>query len=278
MSAPTLAAVELRCPELERSRTFFTDVLGLVESSASGEEVLLRCVGESARATVVLRASEKPGVAAVVLHDHDGIADWPDETSDGHLLRVLGRREQAEPYRGERIILNQPTPLRGVGVEPRRLAHVGLSAADPAAAAGWWQARLGYALRESVADDDGDVLATVSATPASCEVMLLRAAQHNGGGLHHVAFAVDQRDRIADAALLFAELAVPVEVGLGQHGVGQLSYIYFFEPSGNRLALIHSPLWWDADAAPVRWPAASRRRALWLWGAPPPSSFFEVHT
>jgi len=165
-----------------------------------------------------------------------------------------------------------------VGIEPRRLAHVALTVADPAIAAAWWQERLGYALRESVEDDDGELLSTVSATPASCEVMLVRAADRSGGGLHHVAFAVDQRDRIADAALLFAELAVPVEVGLGQHGVGQLSYIYFFEPSGNRVALVHSPLWWESGAAPVRWPAASWRRAMWLWGAPPPSSFFEVHT
>ncbi|HEX4033563.1 MAG TPA: VOC family protein [Solirubrobacteraceae bacterium] len=278
MNPPTLAAVELRCPDLERSRAFFVDVLGLLESDTADGEVSLRCVGESAHTSVVLRASDTPGLAAVVLHDRDGAENWPAATSDGHQLRVVGERQQAEPYQGERVILNQPTPLRGVGIEPRRLAHVGLTATDPAAAAAWWQEQLGYALRESVADDEGELLSTLSTTPASCEVMLVRSANDNGGGLHHVAFTVDQRDRIADAALLFAELAVPVEVGLGQHGVGQLSYIYFFEPSGNRLALIHSPLWWDAGAPPVRWPPESWRRALWLWGAPPPSSFLEVHT
>jgi catechol 2,3-dioxygenase len=108
--------------------------------------------------------------------------------------------------------------------------------------------------------------------------MLIRGTAPGPGALHHIAFAVDQRDRIADAALLFAELAVPVEVGLGQHGIGQISYLYAFEPSGNRIALVHSPLLWEPGAAAVRWPAETRRRALWLWGAPPPASFFEVNT
>jgi len=94
MSAPTLAAVELRCPELERSRAFFTEVLGLVESSASDGEVALRCVGESAYASVVLRAGEKPGVTAIVLHDPDDGSDWPARTSDGCKSPPSGARRR----------------------------------------------------------------------------------------------------------------------------------------------------------------------------------------
>jgi catechol 2,3-dioxygenase len=283
MSGPTLAGVELRCPKFEESRAFFTGVLGLVESDADDDTAYLRCVGESAHATVVLRRQERPGLDAIVLLERAGRNGEaprarPGSTSDGHTVRVVAERKLAAPYEGERLILNQPTPLRGVGVEPRRLTHVALAVAQPGVAADWWCEQLDYELRESVDDDQGALLATVATTPTSCDVMLVRGTQIQPGALHHVAFAVDQRDRIADAALLFAELAVPVEVGLGQHGVGQISYLYAFEPSGNRIALVHSPLLWEPGSVAVRWPAETWRRALWLWGAPPPASFFEVNT
>jgi catechol 2,3-dioxygenase len=280
VSAPTLASVELRCPKFEQSRAFFLDVLGLVESEASADTSLLRCVGESAQASVVLRRAERAGLARLVLLDtpRNGAGPWPEISIDGHPLRVVSERAPAPLHSGEHIVRNQPTPLRGVGVEPRRLSHVGLVAPDTRASAAWWHERLHYDLRETVEDGRGLLLSTLAATPAACEVMLVRGGAPQAGGLHHVAFAVDQRDRIADAALLFAELAVPVEVGLGQHGVGQLSYLYCFEPSGNRIALVNSPLQWQRDSGPVHWPPETWRRALWLWGAPPPASFFEVHT
>ena len=282
MRAPTLAGVELLCPDLEGSRTFFTEVLGLVESDASEEAVMLRCVGEAAHATVVLRRGPRPGLGEIELLDagvHDtSLPKWPSRTTDGHPIRVISRRQHAAPHRGERLVLNQPTPLRGVGVEPRRLAHVGLAVPEPTATAGWWCEQLAYVLRETVDDERGPLLATVAAASAPCDVLFLRASGDCTGALHHVAFAVDQRDRIADAALLFAELGIPVEVGLGQHGVGQLSYLYAFEPSGNRIALVHTPMVWEPDAEPVHWPAETWLKALWLWGAPPNASFFESHT
>ncbi|HEY1777252.1 MAG TPA: VOC family protein [Solirubrobacteraceae bacterium] len=283
MSGPTLAAVELRCPKFDESRAFFTDVLGLVESDADEQTSYLRCVGESAHASVVLRRDARAGLAALVLasssaHNGNDAGTWPQRTCDGHTIRVVPQRKRSEPYGGERLILNQPTPLRGIGVEPRRLAHVGLVVSEPQAAADWWSEHLGYELRESVEDEHGALLSTVAVTSASCDVMLVRHASAPSGAFHHVAFAVDQRDRIADAALYFAELAVPIEVGLGQHGVGQLSYLYAFEPSGNRIALVQSPLVWEPDSAPVHWSAETWPRALWLWGAPPPASFFEVNT
>ncbi|HTX09297.1 MAG TPA: VOC family protein [Solirubrobacteraceae bacterium] len=282
MKATSLIGVELRCPNLEASAAFFIETLGLVESASDDGASYLRCFGEDAHHTIVLRAAPRPGLELLVATVRADNGAPPVETlsaSGGHHIRLAGKRQSAPPFSGRRPVLNQPLPLRGVGIEPRRLGHVGLVVEDVAAARHWWVDQLGFALRETVEDDEGELLATLAVSAQACDVMLVRGEPRAPGSLHHVAFAVDQRDTIARAALLLAERSIPVEVGLGQHGLGQLSRLYCFEPSGNRIALVHSPLLYSSEPHPaVRWPAEARDRALMIWGAPPPASFFEVHT
>lgn len=282
MKATSLIGVELRCPDLEASAAFFVETMGLVESASEDGAIYLRCFGEDTHHTIVLRAATRPGLELLVVY---GTGDNGAPTADtlsatgGHRVRLAEKRPSPPPFSGRRPVLNQPLPLRGVGIEPRRLAHVGLVVEDVAAAGQWWADQLGFALRETVEDDEGELLATLAASAQACDVMLVRGEPRGPGSLHHVAFAVDQRDTIARAALLLAERSIPVEVGLGQHGLGQLSRLYCFEPSGNRIALVHSPLLYSSEPQPtVRWPAEARDRALMIWGAPPPASFFEVHT
>ncbi len=105
-----------------------------------------------------------------------------------------------------------------------------------------------------------------------------RARTPGEGALHHVAFAVDHRDDLGRTIDLFAETDTPVEAGPGQHGVGQLGYVYAFEPSGNRIAVVTSPVLALDDWEPVTWPLAQAHRGLHWWGAPLPDSFFSRHT
>lgn len=280
MKGVAIAGVQLRCPRFEESLEFFVRKLGMAETRRGPDRAELRCIGEEAEWTLALREAPAPGLDFVLVRteaEPDG-QPWLRSPA-GHELKLTSGLPAALPYAGTRPLLNQPLPMRGVGVEPRRLAHVGLVVADVEADSSWWQEELGFVLRESVEDGEGTMLATVAVTAQACDVMLLRGVPRHPGALHHVAFAVDQRDTIARAALLFAEHEVPVEVGLGQHGLGQYSYLYCLEPSGNRIALVHSPLLHlGGEASPVRWPAESTETALFMWGAPPNASFFENHT
>ena len=282
MSAAALARVELGCRDLDASRQFFVETLGLLETEASADRVALRCYGERYAASLVLLRSERSGLVRLVWRGDGGNGTRPPEavSPDGHASHEAASLELAPaPARPPRM-RNQPAPLAGIGIEPRRLAHAALFVEDPAASLAWWSEQAGLAARELVEDVEGGfqvVTAGVSPHPADL-VLLRRFGVGTAGALHHVAFAVDNRDELARAIDLFAEHDVPVECGPGQHGIGQLGFVYCFEPSGNRIAIVTSPLVLLDDWEPVTWPAAEAHRALHWWGAPLPQSFLEHHT
>jgi catechol 2,3-dioxygenase-like lactoylglutathione lyase family enzyme len=275
-AASEVIGVELGCKGLAESRDFFTGTLGLLISEQTGTGCQLRCVGEDLFGSVHLQEGDGPAIRRLTLRgDVDAVLQAPPVLGDFEVA-VVASPPRAPRYAGARPVLNQPTPLRGIGVEPRRLDHVAFLVADLAAAADWLVAELGFAVRETVTDDHGQLLMTLAVSSQACDVMLLRGRPDVEPALHHIAFAVDQRDAIARAALLLAERAVPIETGLGQHGVAQMSYLYCFEPSGMRVSLSHSPIVVHDPRQPaVEWPPEARDRALMLWGAPTPESFFE---
>lgn len=284
MSVAGIAHVELACDDLAASRRFFTETLGLVESSSGADSVTLRCFGERRAASLILHRAERSGLVRIVWRlprsaDTNGKATGEEISPDGHRAASIQQVAPApEPERTPRM-RNQPSPLRGVGVEPRRLAHVGLLVEDPRASAAWWEQHFGLLPRELVEGKDGQArLTSIGASPLPADLLLIEGEEPGEGALHHVAFAVDHRDDLGRTIDLFAESDTPVEAGPGQHGVGQLGYVYAFEPSGNRIAVVTSPLLALDDWEPVTWPLAQAHRGLHWWGAPLPDSFFSRHT
>ncbi len=284
MSVAGIAHVELACDDLAASRHFFAETLGLVETSSGADTVSFRCFGERRATSLVLHRAEKSGLVRIVWRlrksaETNGKATGEEISPDGHAAASIQHITPApEPERAPRM-LNQASPLRGVGIEPRRLAHVGLLVRDPRSSAAWWEQRFGLTLREEVEGKDGEVrLASIGASPLPADLLLIKGEEAGEGALHHVAFAVDHRDDLGRTIDLFAESDTPVEAGPGQHGVGQLGYVYAFEPSGNRIAVVTSPLLALDDWEPVTWPLAQAHRGMHWWGAPLPDSFFSRHT
>ena len=65
------------------------------------------------------------------------------------------------------------------------------------------------------------------------------AADFSGvpGRIHHLAFWLESNDDMYRAADLLAEAGTPVEFGVGRHGIGEQTYLYFREPGGVRIEL-----------------------------------------
>lgn len=278
--------VTLRCPALEASERFFTDVLGLLITERAEGSVALRCFGDRARASVRLVAARTPGIDSTLWLSTTGAdsAPFPDgwrrteegleaASPDGHVARVAGRLDSfAAPAPRQR---NQPSPRRGVGIEPRRLSHVALLAVDAAASASWWMQSLGFEPRERI---ESDALPTIVALGVSAQPLDL-ILFGGGRGLHHVAFAVDSRDALFQAIDILAEGPGSVEAGPGQHGLAEMAFVYAREPSGNRIALTHSPLLaLPGDWLPITWSGRDAERAMRSWGAPLPETFWEGPT
>jgi len=57
------------------------------------------------------------------------------------------------------------------------------------------------------------------------------------GRIHHLAFWLESNDEMYRAASLLVEAGTPIEYGVGRHGIGEQTYLYFREPGGVRIEL-----------------------------------------
>jgi catechol 2,3-dioxygenase len=87
------------------------------------------------------------------------------------------------------------------------------------------------------------------------------------GRLHHVAFAVDQREDILRAADLFLEDGVHIETGPHKHAIQQTFFLYVWEPGGNRIEIVNagSRLILAPDWEVITWTEADRAKGQ-AWG------------
>jgi len=79
------------------------------------------------------------------------------------------------------------------------------------------------------------------------------------GRLHHVTYALDQREHILQAADIFLENGVHIETGPHKHAVQQTFFLDVWEPAGNRVE-------------PIVWTETERRKGQ-AWGLKTIESF-----
>lgn len=87
------------------------------------------------------------------------------------------------------------------------------------------------------------------------------------GRLHHVAFAVDQREDILRGADLFLEDGVFIETGPHKHAIQQTFFLYVWEPGGNRIEIVNAGarLVLAPDCKLITWTEAERAKGQ-AWG------------
>lgn len=297
-----LGYVELLTPVLDESLRFFTELLSLVEVERDGESVYLRCWDDYEVFSVKLTSSEHAGVGAVGLRaaspealEHvaevavDGGHDvtWHGgalgrgrtcafRDPDGHRFEVYFESEHYQPPEQLRPSLkNQGHRRPNAGIGARRLDHVNYLASDVERNGAFLRDVLGARLTEQIVLDDGVTAgAWFTFTNKGYDLVYARDNTGTRGRLHHIAFAVDQREDILRGADLFLEDGVHIETGPHKHAIQQTFFLYVWEPGLNRVETVNAGarLVLAPDWEPVTWTEEERKKGQ-AWGLKTIESF-----
>ncbi len=291
-----ISHVVLTVRNLEASRRFYADVLGLVVSASDGSAVYLRGLEEAGHHSLVLeRSADDPVCRAIgfrVLTEQDldaaasfaealGLdATWCERPHQGRTLRLVdGSGSPVE------LCVSMPALPRLMqsfdqfhGGSPQRLDHVQVAATDIQAACDFYAA-IGFRLTEYTARDGTDEL---------WGVWLQRKGNphdivfSNGRGprLHHFAYTVPEVRDLIHACDVAASMGLGshMERGPGRHGIGNALFVYFRDPDGHRIELFNTHYQTiDPEDVPQRWDLTDTRRSQ-LWGMPATRRWFSEAT
>lgn len=167
---------------------------------------------------------------------------------------------------------NQPSrkPERGAGV--RRIDHVNFNVSNVKECSEWFKNTLGFDLREEGLDPDGNQAgAWMSVSPLAHEIVLVRSplTGNVADEIDHVAYYMDggQGGELNRAADFLRERNVDLVGGPARHGVSQAHFMYYVEPSGNKIEVFDGGyLIFDPEWETVTWmPEDGFANFVW-WG------------
>jgi len=294
--------VELFTPVFEESLRFFTEVLSMDIVETADGIAYLRTWDDYERFSLMLTARSEPGVGRVGVRAADPVAlqrraeaieatglgrGWVDgqpgrgatyafADPDGHDWELYFESERYTPPASLSPALknqSQRRPNHGVGV--RRLDHVNFLAADVEASRDFVASVLGARPTEQIRLDDGAIAGIwMTFTNKGYDIVYTRDQTGTRGRLHHVAFAVDQREDILRAADLFLEQGVFIETGPHKHAIQQTFFLYVYEPGGNRIETVNAGarLVLAPDWELITWTEADRAKGQ-AWGLKTIESF-----
>jgi catechol 2,3-dioxygenase len=262
-----LAHLEILTPRPEESLRFYTDILGLEETTREGQSVYLRAWGEWSHHSLKLTAAAEPGLG------HIGWRTWSAEDLDTAVSRVDARgagtgwvenqvghgpayrfvspggqthelfweNEMYEPPPGlESPFPDRPQRFRPRGISPRQIDHVTVMAKDPFGEAEWFRDVLGSTFTEyTMLDEATDLVVFAMSTnnEKSHDLGVILDQSDVPGRLHHFAWWVDTREDMLRAADILLNADIAIEFGPGRHGMGEQDYLYAREPGGARFEI-----------------------------------------
>jgi catechol 2,3 dioxygenase len=311
MAIAHVGHAELRVTDLEASRDWFTNVLGLFVSAETENQVYLRAWQDWDHHTLILTRADASGLEHLGwrvsgpddLAEHEkqlrslGIDfEWVDggtELGQGDSIRFVtpvsgiptelywevARYEEPDP-RLQSALASHPQRYVGTGVAPRRFDHMNFLVNDVRGEQEWHTEVLGIRHNYYVQGKDDDRLGSwLARTNLAHEIAFMRNSNQDGNLLHHVAYFLDAPDQLIRAATLIVESQTKLEWGPGAHGTSGAIFLYCFEPSGNRIEvwtggmLIFAPDW-----QAIRWDPDTSALGLEMWGSAMPESYLTYGT
>lgn len=297
-----LAHVELLTPKFEESQRFFVDVMGMIESGREGDSVYLRGWDDYEHHSLQLTASSTSGIGHYALRaaspqalqrrvaaiEKTGFGKgWKDDNighgpaycftdPDGHKMEIYYETEWYNPPEELRPALkNQASRFPDKGVGLRRIDHINLLGVDVPANRRFLQEALGGRLTEQIIFDDGsEKAAWITFTNKTYDVVISEDWTGSHGRLHHITYAVDNREAILRAADICLEHGVFIETGPHKHAIQQSFFLYVYEPGGNRFEIANAGarLMIAPDWKPIIWSEEERKKGQ-AWGLPTIPSF-----
>jgi catechol 2,3-dioxygenase len=280
-----VAYVDLVVTDLERSRAWWVDLIGLHLEAEEPDALYLRGSEEFVHHSVVLRRGPVPACARI-----------------GFRVRTPECLEAAEKFyrdRGCAVERTEPGTTPGLGatvrasdplgftvefvhhmerVEPllqrydlrrgahiNRLDHVNVATPDVPSSLELYT-DLGFGLSETIEDTaDGTVYATWMFRKQTVHDIAFTTG--TGPMLHHIAFAVPESHHILSLCDLLGARNEErwIERGPGRHGVSNAFYLYLRDPDGHRIETYTTDYFTgDPDHETIRWDVHDeRRRDFW---------------
>lgn len=277
-------AIELAVVDLQASRAFYHDVLGLLITYEDSEEIHLRAFEEYLHHSLVLR--KRPVAAMQVLsyrvrtpkdleiaeqfYGSLGVPvkRLPAGTTLGfgelvHVEDPLGFPIQffCEAEHVERY--TQRYDVHGAAAL-LRLDHFNILTPDVAAAERYY-ADLGFRLTEQI-QDTGITYAAWMTRKQNVHDLAITGG--DGPRLHHFAFQVAERHEVLHICDVLGALGQQeiIERGPGRHGVSNACYVYLRDPDGHRIEIFTQHYYTGDPDNPVKtWDLHDERRRSW-WG------------
>ena len=304
-----LAHVELLTPDLEGTRGFFEDLLGMHLTERKSNSVYLRGYEELYHHSIQLTQAPHAGLGHVAWRarspqaldrrvaaiEASGLGiGWAEagpghgrsyrfRTPEGHPMELLWEVEYASPPLGKETALrNRPQRRPSNGIPIRRIDHLNLMTADTALCRNFLTDVLGFRERERVEVDGGGPLIAswLSVTNLSHDIALVPEPSELRGRFHHVCFHYTSAQHLFNVAELARESGIAIEHGPGRHGIGGATFLYLMEPGGNRIEVMGDPgyMIFDPDWKTIVWSASEIAHGAAWTGSPMPDSFWTYGT
>jgi len=288
-----LSHVDLHVTDLEWSRAYYVDMLGLQVTHEGNGSLCLRAMEERGHHSVVLRQADVPSVGVLGFkvfeeEDLDRAAHWfaakglPVAWTERPFTgRVLSTRDPwgvpLEFYaRMDRLPPIHQKYALYKGVKPLRIDHFNLFSSNVDAAVAFY-GEMGFRVTEYTEDNETGRL-WAAWTHRKGGVHDLAFTNGTGPRLHHLAFWVPTPLNIIDLLDLMSTTGylANIERGPGRHGISNAFFLYIRDRDGHRTEIYCSDYQTvDPDLEPIRWDLKDPQRQT-LWGAPAPRSWFEL--
>ncbi|MCF8478851.1 MAG: catechol 2,3-dioxygenase [Rhodospirillum sp.] len=253
---------QVRVLDLEKSITFYRDVLGLVETGRDKQgRVYFKCWDERDHHSYIIRQDDRAGIDFFAFKVLDsatldrlesdlkayGLATERVPAGDlmetgervrfelpsGHLIELYAEKTAV----GNGLGLTNPGPWSKDaehGIAPVRLDHSLLYGPNIEGVRKIFMEVLGFFLVERVLTPEGDANAAIWLSCSHKVHDIAFAEYPEPGRLHHCSFLLDSWEKVQRAGDIMSMNAVSVDIGPTRHGITRGSTIYAWDPSGNR--------------------------------------------
>lgn len=263
-----LAHVELLSPKPDETVAWMKDVLGLEETTREGQSVYLRGWAEWLHSSLIVTEAPEPGIGRIgwraygpgdpetIARRLDGteeavgwVDDWTGHGATYQYRAPYGRHlheifwdvdlYEAPPEKVDASLPNRPQKYVTRGAGARYLDHITFPSQNMRGDIDFYKSLGARHTAQTEVEPGFTVFSTLTcnAIRSTHDVAIVPDFSGMTGRAHHLAFRVDQRRDVEQAAEAFLAAGTPIEYGPGIHGIDEITYLYVREPGGFRIEL-----------------------------------------